>query len=152
MSSNITDGKTEEHEGELTGEPDDVNFGKINVLHVDDSSEFCELAATYLRKADESLEVDTETDPANALDSLEVEDFDCVISDCSMPGMEMDGIGLHDEVRKENPNLPFVFFTGTSRSEFPEEAVEDGATGHVRKEIDLKQFSNLATWITEAVR
>ena len=150
MSSNTIEQETEN--GVVTSESDDVEAGGIKVLHVDDSSEFVEMAAVYLQKADESLEVDTETDPANALETLEIEDFDCVISDCSMPGMAMDGVGLHEEVRKENPTLPFVFFTGTSVSEFPNKAVNDGATGHVRKEIDLTQFSNLASWITDAVR
>ncbi|MDZ7689368.1 MAG: response regulator [Halobacteriales archaeon] len=133
-------------------EPDEKEDGKISVLHVDDSSEFVEIASTYLSKTESRLDIETETDPVDALERLEEDEFDCVISDCSMPGMAMDGVGLHEAVREENPTLPFVFFTGTSRQEFPNTAVNDGVTGHVRKEIDLKQFSNLAGWITDAVR
>jgi CheY-like chemotaxis protein len=124
---------------------------KIKVLHVDDSPDFVEIASTYLRKTEDSISVETETRPSDALERLKDEEFDCVISDCTMPGMEMDGIGFRQAVREDRPELPFVFFTGTSASEFPEEAVEDEATGHVRKEIEMRQFSNLATWIKEMV-
>jgi len=125
---------------------------EVNVLHVDDSAEFVEMAAMYLRKNNDSLNVETETDPVEALERLEGdESFDCVISDCSMPGMEMDGMELRAEVRERYPDLSFVFFTSTPLSEFSPEVVADGSTGHTQKGIDVKQFSNLAGWITETV-
>lgn len=135
---------------EWIGEEDEVR-SEVNVLHVDDSSEFVEMASIYLQKGNDHLNIETETDPVDALERLEEEEFDCVISDCSMPGMEMDGMGMHREIRSEYPNLSFVFFTGTPISEFPDEIVNNEDTGYMQKEIDGAQFSNLADWITETV-
>ena len=132
--------------GEETSEETDVK-----VLHVDDSSEFVEMAAIYLEKNNEKLDVETEVDPAEALKRIKEGDYDCIISDCSMPGMEMDGMELRSAVRAEYPEVPFVFFTGTPVSEFPNDTISDEETGHMRKEVDSKQFSNLASWISETV-
>jgi len=151
MSSNTAEKGARRKEARTTEETGKGGFERIKILHVDDSPEFVEIASTYLRKTDDRLTVETETDPSDGLERLEDEEFDCVISDCTMPGMEMDGIGFREAVRKDRPRLPFIFFTGTSASEFPQETVEDEATGHVRKEIDMRQFSNLATWIKEIV-
>lgn len=124
---------------------------EVDVLHVDDSAEFVEMASTYLQKGNDRLNVETETDPVEALGLINEGDFDCVISDCSMPETEMDGIELCEAVRSEHPDLPFVFFTGTPASEFPRRVIADEDTGHMMKEIDVTQFSKMANWITETV-
>lgn len=121
---------------------------RVKVLHIDDSPEFVEMAATFLQKNNDSFDVVSVTDPTEVPPILEEDDFDCVVSDCGMPDMAMDGIELHSEVRSEHPDIPYIFFTGTSRSEFPDEAVSDEATAHMEKEIDPRQFSNLASRIT----
>jgi len=134
------------------GEKEETSEEKeINVLHVDDSSEFVEMAAIYLEKNNEKLNVETEVDPVEALKRIQEEEYDCIISDCSMPGMKMDGMELRSAVRENFPEVPFVFFTGTPISEFPNETMSDEETGHMRKEVDSKQFSNLASWISETV-
>ena len=141
------------------GDPDekqamrDKNGGTegIYVLHVDDSAEFVEVASTYLQKSNDSLKIETATDPVEALRLVDEEDFDCIISDCSMPDTEMDGIDLCEAVRSEHPDLPFVFFTGTPFSEFPRRVMANEDTGHMTKEINVTQFSKMANWITETV-
>ena len=122
---------------------------KLKILHIDDSPEFVEMASTYLRKNSEKLDIETQIDPTKVPGRLEEEDFDCVVSDCSMPDMEMDGVELHEKVRGDHPDLPYIFFTGTSREEFPEEAVAYDATTHMEKEIDPRQFADLAIRIEE---
>lgn len=123
----------------------------IRVLHVDDSPEFVEMASTFLRKESDVIDVETRTVPAEGIHALQNEDFDCVISDCTMPDMDMDGVEFRSEVRSEFPDLPFVFFTGSPVSEFPDEVVSDKATAHMRKEIDIEQFTNLSQLVKEVV-
>jgi len=123
--------------------------GGVRILHIDDSPDFVEMASTFLRKNNENFEIETRVDPAEVPGRLEEEEFDCVVSDCSMPDMELDGIELHEKVRSEHPDLPYVFFTGTSKSQFPEEAVENEKTTHMEKEIDPRRFSDLATRIEQ---
>lgn len=126
--------------------------GGIRILHIDDSPDFVEMASTFLRKNNEEFEIETRVDPTEVPGRLEEDDFDCVVSDCSMPDMEMDGIELHEKVRSDHPDLPYIFFTGTSKSDFPEEAVENESTTHMEKDIDPRQFSDLATRIEEVAR
>jgi DNA-binding NtrC family response regulator len=126
--------------------------GAIRILHIDDSPDFVEMASTFLRKNNEEFEIETRVDPTEVPGRLEEDDFDCVVSDCSMPDMEMDGIELHEKVRSDHPDLPYIFFTGTSKSDFPEEAVENESTTHMEKEIDPRQFSDLAIRIEEVAR
>jgi len=122
---------------------------RIKVLHIDDSPEFVEMASAFLRKNSERLDIETRTDPTEVPGRLDEEEFDCVVSDCGMPDMEMDGVELHEKVREEHPDIPYIFFTGTSRSEFPEAAVAYDATTHMEKDIDPRQFADLTTRIEE---
>jgi Response regulator containing a CheY-like receiver domain and an HTH DNA-binding domain len=122
---------------------------RIEILHIDDSPEFVEMASTFLGKNSEEFEIETQTDPTEVPERLEKKDFDCVVSDRSMPDMEMDGVELHEKVREDHPDIPYIFFTGTSRSEFPDEAVDYDATIHMEKEIDPRRFADLATLIEE---
>jgi DNA-binding NtrC family response regulator len=135
--------------GADTDENTEKPSGGVRILHIDDSPDFVEMASTFLRKNNENFEIETRVDPAEVPGRLEEEDFDCVVSDCSMPDMELDGIELHEKVRSEHPDLPYVFFTGTSKSQFPEEAVENENTTHMEKEIDPRRFSDLATRIEQ---
>jgi len=149
--------ETEEEEYEQPGwiaeEGKDESARHLNVLHVDDSEESVEMASIYLQKGNDYLNIETETNPIEALERLgeDEKEFDCIISDCSIPGMEMNGMEMYEELRSEYPNMSFVFFTGTPLSEFPDEIKDDEETGHMQKEIDVAQFSNLAGWITETM-
>ena len=124
--------------------------GSIRILHIDDSPELVEMASTFLHKSSEEFEIETRTDPTEVPERLREEDFDCVVSDSSMPDMEINGVELHEKVRSEHPDIPYIFFTGTSRSEFPEEAMSYDATVHMEKEIDPRRFADLATMIEAA--
>ena len=76
--------------------------GKIRVLHVDDSSEFADLTASFLRRSDVSVAVTTSTNPENALERFREETFDCVVSDYDMAGLS--GLELLEAVRLSTSN------------------------------------------------
>ncbi len=135
--------------GTDTGETvnDTSENDRVKILHIDDSPEFVEMASTFLHKSSEEFEIETRTDPTEVPERLDEEDFDCVVSDSSMPDMEINGVELHEKVRSEHPEIPYIFFTGTSRSEFPQEAVAYDATVHMEKEIDPRRLADLATVI-----
>jgi len=123
----------------------------IRILHVDDSPDFIEMASAFLHREGDYLEVHTRTDPQEAVSFLRDEQFDCVVSDCTMPDMEIDGLEFRSEVRSVLPDLPFVFFTGRPYHEFPEEVLSDESTTHLKKEIDVKQFTRLSEHLREVV-
>ena len=122
---------------------------RIHVLHVDDEPDFADLTATYLEREHSALEVTTATSANEALDRLQSEQIDCIVSDFDMPGMT--GIELLEEVRLDNPKLPFILFTGKGSEDVASEAVSAGVTDYLQKETGTDQYTVLANRIDNAV-
>ena len=120
----------------------------IHVLHVDDEPMFGDLVETYIEKISENITVHTETDPRKAVNYLETEPVDCIVSDYQMP--QMDGIRLLEIVRDEYPNLPFILFTGTGSEKIASEAIKAGVTDYIQKE-GTEKYELLANRIQNAV-
>jgi PAS domain S-box-containing protein len=119
------------------------------VLLVDDDPAVGELTATYLTRLCESLSTTVETTPAQALDRLAFESFDCIVSDYEMP--EMDGLTFLENVREIAPDVPFVLFTGKGNEEIASKAISAGATDYLQKETGTDQYEVLANRIENAV-
>ncbi|MFC6890333.1 response regulator, partial [Halorubrum trueperi] len=100
----------------------------IRVLHVEDDRDFANLVAAFLTSDRDRFCVDTETDPKQALSALQDADheFDCVVSDYDMPGLN--GLDVLQRIRDEYPNLPFILFTGKGSEEIASEAITAGVT------------------------
>lgn len=127
----------------MTGQP-------IRVLHVDDDAALLDIAATFIERADDRLEVTTTTDPQGVLDRLEDQpSVDCVVSDYSMP--EVDGLELLRRVRATHPELPFVLFTGTRSDDVAADALDAGATDVCRKQSGTGHYRVLAHRVRLAV-
>ncbi|MFB6268659.1 MAG: PAS domain S-box protein [Halobacterium sp.] len=123
---------------------------RIRVLHVEDDPDFAALAAEFLERADERLGVTTVHDPTAALDALDDDCFDCVVSDYDLPGM--DGVELLEAIRDDHPDLPFVLFTGKGSEEVASEAISAGATDYLQKETGTDQYAILANRVVNAVQ
>lgn len=120
----------------------------IDVLYVDDDPSFTRLAATFLEREEERLDVHTATSPDEALELLADREFDCVIADYKMP--ETDGIELLEEVRNERPGVPFILYTGKGSEEVASEAIAAGVTDYLPKGTN-DQYAILANRVTNAV-
>ena len=122
----------------------------ITVLHVDDEPDFAELAATFLERLNEDIEVVTETSVEGGLDQLaRSTPVDCIVSDYQMPGQN--GIEFLEAVREEHPQLPFILFTGKGSEEVASDAVSAGVTDYMQKERGTDQFQILANRIEHVV-
>lgn len=130
--------------GGTVGEP-----SKIRVLHVDDDSEFADLARTFLHRQSDRLEVTTATDASSGLDALAEEAFDCVVSDYDMP--ERNGIEFLESVRETHPDIPFLLYTGKGSEEIASEAISAGVTDYLQKESGTEQYAILANRIENVV-
>ncbi|MCU4717369.1 ATP-binding protein [Halapricum hydrolyticum] len=125
------------------------NRSGIRVLHVDDELDFADLTADYLERTDDRFTVVSVTDPNTGLDRLDKDDFDCIVSDYAMPGMN--GLEFLEAVRDEDPELPFVLFTGQGSEEVASEAIAAGATDYLQKGGSIDQYELLANRIRNAV-
>ena len=73
------------------------------VLVVDDEQNICAMLTKFLRSSGYSCE--SSTDPAKALEVLKRNDFELVISDIKMPGI--DGLQLLSEILKIDPGTRY---------------------------------------------
>jgi|AntDeeMetagen134_2_1112570.scaffolds.fasta_scaffold00705_4 PAS domain S-box-containing protein len=127
----------------------------IQVLHVDDEPDVADLAATFLERERERIEVRTATSADEELDRLtdatsaaELE-IDCIVSDYNMP--RMDGLEFLERVREAFPDLPFILFTGKGSEEIASEAITAGVTDYLNKGTGTDQYTLLANRIANTV-
>jgi PAS domain S-box-containing protein len=129
----------------MTGRTSDT----IRVLHVDDEPDFAELAATFLEREDDRFEVETATDASEGLAELATATYDCIVSDHDMPGQN--GIEFLQRVREEDPDIPFILYTGKGSEEVASDAISAGVTEYLQKEGGTSQYTVLANRIRNAV-
>ena len=100
------------------------------ILVVDDEPIVLELTVRVLERA--GHDVVPVSAPERALELVDVEQVDLVVSDVVMPGLS--GVDLLDEIRIRRPDLPVVLMTGGSpEPERTTQALRLGATGIVYK-------------------
>ncbi|RLM63942.1 PAS domain S-box protein [Halorubrum sp. Atlit-8R] len=126
-----------------------ADASSLRVLHVDDDPAYLDLTATYLERIDEAFAVTSETDVDDALETLDDEAIDCVVSDYDMP--QADGLELLQRVRDRGIEIPFVLFTGKGSEEIASEAISAGATDYIQKRGGNDQYEVLANRVRNAV-
>ncbi len=123
--------------------------GSIHVLHVDDEPDFASMAAEFVQRQDDHIDVRTAERAAEALAELESNSVDCVVSDYDMPGRN--GIEFLETVREDHPDLPFILFTGKGSEEIASRAISAGVTDYLQKGPGTNQFTVLANRIRNLV-
>ncbi len=114
----------------------------IRVLYVDDEPDLLELGKMFLERSGD-FSITTNDSATAALELLGTEQFNAIISDYHMPGM--DGIQFLLEVRKRFGQVPFILFTGRGREEIVIKAINSGADLYLQKGGEISaQFAELA--------
>ncbi|SDR26130.1 bacterio-opsin activator domain-containing protein [Natronobacterium texcoconense] len=125
---------------------------KITVLVVDNEPGFAELACEMLERERDAIDAEPATSADEALDRLEAAGeppIDCIVSDYEMP--RMTGLDLLERVRTENPDLPFILFTGRGSEAVASEAIDAGVTHYLQKKTGGEQYTVLANEVVNAV-
>ncbi|WP_197460498.1 response regulator [Thermodesulfatator autotrophicus] len=73
-----------------------------------------------------------------ALEFLKREDFDLLITDLKMPGLE--GIELLKEAKKINPRILVIVITGYASLDSAIQALKEGAYDYIRKPFSLEEL------------
>jgi excisionase family DNA binding protein len=105
------------------------------VLVVDDEASIRDLLSKTLALAE--YDVDTAPDGTAALDRLRVMNYDLLIADLKMPGM--DGLTLIRQAKRMKADLPVIIITGFSTESSAIEAVNLGVAGYLTKPFRVPQ-------------
>ena len=111
----------------------------LNVLVVDDDPGILEVLDTFL--AAKGYAVETRPNAIEALDALREKEFDLLISDIQMAGI--DGFQLLERARAEYPRVSIILMTAYDDQYPMAQAARAGADGYIAKPFTLKQFSLL---------
>ena len=103
--------------------------GRPRVLVVDDEESIRDLLSKTLALAD--YEVDLAPDGRTALDRMRLIQYDLLITDLKMPGV--DGLTVIREARRLKADLPVIIITGYSSEASAIEAINLGVQGYLTK-------------------
>jgi len=105
-----------------------------HVLIVDDDAALLEALPETLRLRMGGVTVDTADSAAAALDRIAARDYDAIVTDIKMPGM--DGLALLAEIRAHRPDTPTLMITGHGEHALAIQALRGGAYDFIQKPID----------------
>ena len=108
----------------------------FKILIVEDNKNFRKLMTTYLKKSNyETLEAE---DGKEALDVLDKNHVDLIITDVMMPNM--DGYELSKQLREANYLLPILMITAKETLEEKREGFFAGVDDYMVKPIDMDEM------------
>lgn len=140
--------REEREEAERGGEMDRAGPGKaaktgdlpdkskLKVMIVDDEPIVGKRLTPTLTK--HGFLVESFVDPRKALERLQEEEFDIVVTDLRME--EVDGIGVLEQVMESCPNTRVIFITGYATVEVAREALVKGAFDFIAKPFKPKEL------------
>ena len=106
--------------------------GSIRILVVDDDKAFRLSTAELLR--DDGYVVEAAASAAEAGEALASDDFDLILVDLRMPGM--DGLNLVEVLRRRGERAPIIMISGFGTIDAAVEALQLGADDFLTKPVD----------------
>src|SRR5213593_4427139 len=110
----------------------------LHVLVIDDDPALLQALPETLRLRMSGVTVDTADSAAAALDRIAAWDYDAIVTDIKMPGM--DGFALLAEIRARRPDTPTLMITGHGEHALAIGALRGGASDFIQKPIDREYF------------
>jgi PAS domain S-box-containing protein len=109
-----------------------------HILIVDDDTALLEALPEMLRLRLDGMRIDTCDNAVEALNRVARVDYDAVVSDIKMPGM--DGLAVLREIKLLRPKTPTLLITGHGEHDLAVQALRGGAYDFVQKPIDREYF------------
>ncbi len=107
----------------------------IKILMIEDDPELAEILSEYLLQFD--IEVTNVEDPFIGISTLNTGDFDLVILDLTLPGL--DGLDVCSDIRKRH-DLPIIISSARHDITDKVEALERGADDYLPKPYDPREL------------
>jgi len=111
-------------------------MARENILLVDDEPDMRDALTAALRR--EGLCISTAANGVEALEKVQGQSFDLIITDVRMP--RMGGLALLQELKRTSPTIPVIMMTGYGRIEDAVEAMKAGAFDYLLKPFSLEDL------------
>ncbi len=112
---------------------------KISLLIVDDEESVRESLLNWF--IEDGYDVDCAENAKEALSMIESKNFDIILADIKMPGM--DGLEMHRRIKAINKDAIVIVMTAFASVETAVQALKDGAYDYVTKPFDPDDLSHL---------
>ncbi len=109
-----------------------------HILIVDDDTALLEALTEALKIRVDDVQVDTAESASAALARIQETDYDAIVSDIKMPGI--DGLALLERIRAVRPATPTLLITGHGEHDLAIQAVRGGAYDYIQKPVDRDYF------------
>ncbi len=116
-----------------------------NILVIDDEESICRMLSNFLTLSEYRCR-DT-TDPARALEIIENDDVDLVISDIRMG--ETNGLDLVRDIRRQCPAVDVVVMSGFTGEYTYSDIIEAGAVDFIGKPVELMELKAKITRVSK---
>src|SRR6267143_1271912 len=110
----------------------------LHVLIVDDDPALLQALPETLRLRMNGVTVDTADSAVAALERITAQDYDAIVTDVKMPGM--DGLALLAEILARRPDTPTLMITGHGEYDLALRCLRGGAYDFIRKPVDRDHF------------
>jgi two-component system nitrogen regulation response regulator NtrX len=122
----------------------------LEILIVDDELDIRELVAGVLE--DEGYQARTAADSDAALAALGERRPSLVLLDVWLQGSRLDGLDLLDEIKRRDPSLPVLVFSGHGNIDTAVAAIRRGAVDFIEKPFQAENLLHLVARATETER
>ncbi len=106
------------------------------ILVVDDNTDYCESMIDFLEL--EGFDAVAVHDGFKAINAIEEEEFDMVLMDVRMPGM--DGVDTFQKLKKISPETPTILMTAYAVESRIREALQNGVFGAFQKPVNNERL------------
>jgi len=106
------------------------------ILIIDDEKSIVDLLSVVFKK--EGYKVETSLSSSKALELIDREDFDLVLTDIKLP--QKSGMEILKYIREEKPDIPVIMITAYGTIKQAVEALKKGALDYVVKPFDVEEL------------
>jgi DNA-binding NtrC family response regulator len=125
-----------------------MSTDKLKILVLDDEPIVCKRLQPALEKL--GFEVDTFTQSLEALHHIQDVNYDIIITDLKMKGI--DGMRFLQEAKTRNPATEVIVITGFATLETAKESFQKGVFDFIAKPFKLSEIQEVVTKVAAKIR
>lgn len=123
-------------------------MAKVRILYIEDDDIQRKTLASGLRSKGHSVSV--ATSGRTGLRLFNSKAFEVILCDLNMP--EMDGLGVLENIRRKDPDIPFIILSAHGTVPLALKAIKKGATYFVLKPVEINQITITIEQIIEKTK